>query len=347
MKNKRWILSAATSLSILGCAALNVQAAPKQMEDGTLFDAEYYAATNPDVTEILGADESILYQHYQIAGKNEGRLPYEGYQSPESQDNPSGRETASGNTINSLIDADYKLALFDRTVWNAETGAYDTIPGGYFDEVKYATQYPDITAVHGTDHEALWQHYSKVGIYEGRKAYVCDYLPGYRLSPRVSPYVVDQYQASARIPAYIEICDIAATICRKDMTSLEKIRTVHDWMLNNINYDYGSNAANYVDGAIYSHTSKCNGYSMTFDGFMAALGIECHYINGQAGNEFHSWNSVLVDGKWYDIDVTWDDCYYDPYKDTNPEYAESIRYNFFMLPHNTGEFASRTIQYED
>ena len=39
------------------------------------FDADYYAQQNPDVVAALGADPGMLYQHYVVAGKTEGRLP--------------------------------------------------------------------------------------------------------------------------------------------------------------------------------------------------------------------------------------------------------------------------------
>ncbi|MBO5292483.1 MAG: hypothetical protein J6B10_04800 [Lachnospiraceae bacterium] len=45
----------------------------KTMPDGTVFDAEYYAQSNPDVVAALGTDENLLYQHYVVYGKNEGR----------------------------------------------------------------------------------------------------------------------------------------------------------------------------------------------------------------------------------------------------------------------------------
>lgn len=51
-------------------------AAPREMPDGQIFDAEYYAASNPDVTAALGTDEALLYQHYLLFGKAEGRKPY-------------------------------------------------------------------------------------------------------------------------------------------------------------------------------------------------------------------------------------------------------------------------------
>ena len=57
-------------------SALPVLAAPKYMEDGNVFDAEYYGANNLDVAAVLGTDEAALYTHYVMFGKNEGRKPY-------------------------------------------------------------------------------------------------------------------------------------------------------------------------------------------------------------------------------------------------------------------------------
>lgn len=57
-------------------SAIPVCAAPKQMADGNMFDAEYYAISNPDVVAVLGTNENLLYNHYVNNGKNEGRKPY-------------------------------------------------------------------------------------------------------------------------------------------------------------------------------------------------------------------------------------------------------------------------------
>lgn len=48
------------------------------MSDGQLFDAQFYADTYPDVKEAYGYDEALLYEHYLLFGKAEGRLPYAG-----------------------------------------------------------------------------------------------------------------------------------------------------------------------------------------------------------------------------------------------------------------------------
>lgn len=60
-------------------------ASPKTMPDGTVFDAEYYAKTYPDVVSAIGTDENALYQHYVMAGKAEGRHPVAPVQTTESK----------------------------------------------------------------------------------------------------------------------------------------------------------------------------------------------------------------------------------------------------------------------
>lgn len=71
---KRIILSLLIGTLTL-TSAMPVFAAPKQMADGTMFDAEYYAANNPDIVAVLGNEEKALYNHYVNYGKNEGRKP--------------------------------------------------------------------------------------------------------------------------------------------------------------------------------------------------------------------------------------------------------------------------------
>ena len=48
------------------------------MPDGIIFDAEYYAKMNPDVTQAVGNDFNRLFTHYVAFGAGEGRAAYEG-----------------------------------------------------------------------------------------------------------------------------------------------------------------------------------------------------------------------------------------------------------------------------
>lgn len=61
-----------------GAATAQTMGAFVTLPDGTLFDAAYYAAANPDVAAVLGTDAAVLAQHYTTSGKAEGRKPNAG-----------------------------------------------------------------------------------------------------------------------------------------------------------------------------------------------------------------------------------------------------------------------------
>ena len=74
----RGIVNVLLAVTIFMTAAmtLKVQAAPEMMDDGVWFDAEFYAATYPDVVYVYGTtDRDVMYGHYKRFGREEGRLP--------------------------------------------------------------------------------------------------------------------------------------------------------------------------------------------------------------------------------------------------------------------------------
>lgn len=60
-------------------------------------------------------------------------------------------------------------------------------------------------------------------------------------------------------------------------------------------YDQG------ILGALFYGKCVCNGYAMTMNYFCNAVGIECITVV----SAYHAWNRVKLDGKWYELDVTW------------------------------------------
>ena len=77
MNLKKTLISlSAALLAAVGIFAVDikVEAAPRTMPDGTVFDAEFYAASYPDVVAALGNNADIMYVHYVLFGKAEGRL---------------------------------------------------------------------------------------------------------------------------------------------------------------------------------------------------------------------------------------------------------------------------------
>lgn len=132
MKKRYLIIGFCAAVMLL--QSMTVFAAPKQMSDGTFFDAVYYANTYPDVKAVFGTNEQNLFTHYKLFGKKEGRNPV-----PPTQ---------------------YQTPL---------TPSVSNIMQNGFDPVFYANHNPDVVAVFGKDPQLLYQHYILFGKNEGRK----------------------------------------------------------------------------------------------------------------------------------------------------------------------------------
>lgn len=112
----------------------------------------------------------------------------------------------------------------------------------------------------------------------------------------------------------------------------EKIQAVYEWMISHIRYDYDNlNNDSYrtkhgAYAAIINKTSVCSGYALLYYRIMLTLGIDCRYITGLADandpTSYHAWNIVLLDGKYYLIDTTWEACNYFAWQDKGLEWTE-------------------------
>lgn len=116
MKNKKIIPVLLVAIVISMFAPQTVEAAPRQMPDGTTFDAEYYAQTYPDVAAAVGSDETALYNHYVQFGKAEGRKTYAAAATTESPVASSGN-AAVGNSVTDKI-MSLKTTYPDGSAWS-------------------------------------------------------------------------------------------------------------------------------------------------------------------------------------------------------------------------------------
>ncbi len=103
---------------------------------------------------------------------------------------------------------------------------------------------------------------------------------------------------------------------------------IHDKLVSMVTYDdyvlensanSGGDLAHTAYGALVANsrgdanTAVCDGYSLAYEYLLQQAGIECTFVGGSAGdNEAtmggHAWNIVNLDGQWYEVDSTWDDC---------------------------------------
>lgn len=92
----------------------------------------------------------------------------------------------------------------------------------------------------------------------------------------------------------------------KYKTDREKVKYIHDIIINNCEYSTDGEYTRAADGVLLYGKAQCIGYSKAFMWLCQESGIPCICVS----NEVHQWNMVYIEGKWYHVDVTYDDPIY-------------------------------------
>lgn len=103
-------------------------------------------------------------------------------------------------------------------------------------------------------------------------------------------------------------------IHNKTGNDYEDIKMVHDYLVENIEYDTSLQEKNIYNiyGALINGKCVCEGYARAFKYLLDGLGIESTMVIGKGINssgqsENHAWNYVKLENNWYAVDCTWDD----------------------------------------
>ena len=107
------------------------------------------------------------------------------------------------------------------------------------------------------------------------------------------------------------------------LSDIEKVELINQFICDYADYyptepypDQSHNAY----GALFEKYCVCDGFSRLTKMMCDDMGVECHIITGKClEGGGHAWNVVKVDGKWYHLDVTWNDGCGD-------------RYQYFLVP---------------
>lgn len=123
-----------------------------------------------------------------------------------------------------------------------------------------------------------------------------------------------------------------------DVYEMEKY--VHDELASRITYDAKAELNQNAYGALVYDETVCAGYARSFQYIMQELGIPCYMCVGYAG-ESHAWDIIVLDGEYYNVDVTWDDTEvmtYDYFNKTDEDYSKDHMRNSLSvyLPECTG-----------
>lgn len=129
-------------------------------------------------------------------------------------------------------------------------------------------------------------------------------------------YLIDEFSSQEQVDiALNRIENIRDNILQNATgNTYEDIKMVHDYLINNIEYDRSISKDNIYNiyGALVNGESVCEGYARSFKYLMDNLDIPCTLvigkgINADGNTENHAWNYVELEGTWYAVDCTWDD----------------------------------------
>ena len=91
---------------------------------------------------------------------------------------------------------------------------------------------------------------------------------------------------------------------------------LHDWTLDQLEYDHSLNWCS-AESGLTRHQGTCEGYQRIYSKLLDAVGI----ANGRITGNGHTWNAVKIDGKWCQMDLTWDDTSDNWYGDLEQRFA--------------------------
>jgi transglutaminase-like putative cysteine protease len=115
------------------------------------------------------------------------------------------------------------------------------------------------------------------------------------------------YFTDADQEAYVakRIKGIISELGIQNKSDLEKVIAVHSYICSHFQYDNTLKQYSAYDG-LYSSKMVCQGYALLFYRMMRELNVPVRIVSGRGNGEDHAWNIVRLNGKWYNVDETWD-----------------------------------------
>ncbi|MGX9133927.1 transglutaminase domain-containing protein [Rummeliibacillus sp. JY-2-4R] len=121
-----------------------------------------------------------------------------------------------------------------------------------------------------------------------------------------------------------EVKKIVETNQLKKMSDFEKVYFVNGYLASHIAYsENATNGGHTAYDALFDHKAVCQGYALAAYRILTEAGVETRYITGKVHDQNHAWNKVKLNGKWYNLDITWND--------PMPDRGDRYRLNYFLI----------------
>ena len=155
-----------------------------------------------------------------------------------------------------------------------------------------------------------------------------------------SNYFTDEFSSKAEVDNAVSQVEQVKNqiIANKTGNTYQDIKMVHDYLLDNLEYDTSISRTHIytIYGALINKVCVCEGYARAFKYIMDSINIPCVMVMGEGTNsqgqrENHAWNYVQIDGRWFAIDATWDD----PVVQGGGRASNESRYKYFLKGSST------------
>ena len=215
-----------------------------------------------------------------------------------------------------LYDAMYLVAIDPTTTDNIVKVQTSIDPSSN----EFGYQFGLVQLALGYDHPELWWIYLWNGVYD---------ITGYIGAPENGKYVVylqmnQPYTTfEADVKAFNEAVNKFMSTIDDKASEREMALQVHDQLIEWAIYDYNvletgkSDLAHTAFGPLVRNSAGtanycvCDGYSLAYTYLLQQLGMKATVVTGMIGENGadggHAWSIVMVDGKWMEVDSTWDD----------------------------------------
>lgn len=107
-----------------------------------------------------------------------------------------------------------------------------------------------------------------------------------------------------------KVASLAAQCMAEAADDYSRAKWLHDYLARRAHYDVSYTIYD-PHGVLLLGTGVCQSFAMAYQQLLQAVNIKNRYVTGlgkgNASWESHAWNLVCLDGKWYHVDVTWDE----------------------------------------
>lgn len=264
------------------------------------------------------AESLISYKYYYNQLDEYGKIIYDGFEKNKENMKNGTYKIDFDTEFNDLLNTeggDETLNIAFQSAWNAFT--YDNMDIFYIDVEKLTLTTKTTSILGFSTHN--------VELSNGKN----------------SNYLKDNFTNYQKIQSTINQLESFRDKMLEDIqgySQSEKIKYVHNWMIENIEYDnyFEAEEPYSIVGALTEGKAVCEGYARGFKYIMDELAIPCILVSGTGTNsngdtESHAWNYVYINEKWYAIDVTWDD----PIIIGSGTVSSDFKYKHFLKGSNT------------